>query len=463
MSRTANQVVRVCALLAVSALATTAVGEQVDGKRKLRSPATIRPDAVGFGRWCWGGGGRNSAQPAGLYRIYSLADSGKGSLREAVDAEGPRIVVIGTTGLLELDSPLEIKNPFITLVAPPGFYIEDAGIFVMTHDVYLESLCLLIGDQNSERNKGDGLRIFGRSTDPSRDDCVYNVYINRCAVGWSWDENFSINGPVTWVSVNNTVIFEGLTNSVHAENKDHSMGFLINPGARQISAHGNALFRNGVRNPRVQAVRELIWTNNVVRGWGPKAFAAGDFSDTRNTGVVSRLWLQGNRYLPEAYSYKGAPFKVHPSREKVPMAMKVVVKDNLGPGRTSSDDSNSAITENFEPGWFVDAKDAASMFTVPSKLGIEPVSADKALEYVETHAGPWPRSRSANVVVSRVMKQLRDGGSKSLLDAASDELKFPKAPARRLELSPPSAPERDRLGADGRTGLERWALNPYGQ
>ncbi len=47
--------------------------------------------------------------------MTTLADSGPGSLREACEAEGPRIVVFRVSGPIALRSTLRIVNPYITI------------------------------------------------------------------------------------------------------------------------------------------------------------------------------------------------------------------------------------------------------------------------------------------------------------------------------------------------------------
>jgi len=47
--------------------------------------------------------------------VTSLEDDGPGSLREACVADEPRIVVFAVSGIVALESPLVIDDPFITL------------------------------------------------------------------------------------------------------------------------------------------------------------------------------------------------------------------------------------------------------------------------------------------------------------------------------------------------------------
>src|SRR6266511_1438412 len=67
------------------------------------------PGAQGGGAFTFGGrGGR-------VFVIKTLDDSGPGSLREACEAAGPRIVVFNVAGIIHLKRPLDIRAPYITI------------------------------------------------------------------------------------------------------------------------------------------------------------------------------------------------------------------------------------------------------------------------------------------------------------------------------------------------------------
>ena len=67
------------------------------------------PGAEGFGAMSMGGRGGQ------VLKGSNLNDNGPGSLRQAVEADGPRIIVFDVSGTIELQSSLRIRNPYITI------------------------------------------------------------------------------------------------------------------------------------------------------------------------------------------------------------------------------------------------------------------------------------------------------------------------------------------------------------
>ena len=83
----------------------------------LRAQPLAFPGAEGFGRYALGGRGGQ------VLFVTNLNDQGPGSLRAAVDAEHPRMVVFNVAGTIELQSALRIRHPRITIAgqsAPGG-------------------------------------------------------------------------------------------------------------------------------------------------------------------------------------------------------------------------------------------------------------------------------------------------------------------------------------------------------
>src|SRR4030042_1514410 len=70
----------------------------------------VFPGAKGFGiETAAGRGGK-------IIKVTNLNNTGKGSLREAVETEGARIIVFEVAGVIDLNmTSLTIRNPYVTI------------------------------------------------------------------------------------------------------------------------------------------------------------------------------------------------------------------------------------------------------------------------------------------------------------------------------------------------------------
>ncbi len=141
------------------------------------------PTAEGYGRFAIGGrGGR-------VLHVTNLNDSGPGSLREAIEATGPRTVIFDVSGLISLKSKLIFRgeNEFLTVA---GQTAPGKGICIRNYtfgglggrDTILRFIRLRLGSLTGETMDGMGFA--------SCDHCI----IDHCSISWSIDESFSSRG-----------------------------------------------------------------------------------------------------------------------------------------------------------------------------------------------------------------------------------------------------------------------------
>lgn len=233
--------------------------------------------AQGFGAHTPGGkGGR-------IFEVSTLADGGPGSLREAVEAKGPRQVVFRVAGVIRLEKGLAIREPFLTIdgsTAPaPGITLTDASVSIGTHDVIVRYLRIRAGDRGKTKPSDVHGFALGYAS---------NVLIDHCSIYWGIDENIGMyqcrNVTVQW-----SILAEALHRSKH-EKGPHSMGILI--GGDQtgnVSLHHCLLASNNQRNPRIQnGVSDV--RNNVFYNWGT---GAGYFTGKCQINFVGNLYSAG--------------------------------------------------------------------------------------------------------------------------------------------------------------------------
>ena len=244
------------------------------------------PGAEGFGAKTVGG------RYGKVIEVTNLNDSGPGSLREAIDAPDPRIVVFRVAGTIELKSRLDITNPYITIAGQtaPGGGITlknhpsnvDGTLIVETHDVIIRYIRSRPGAPSSKSDNGDAIEINGSE--------AYNVIVDHCSFSWAIDEVVSTWYDTHDITIQWSIISEGLYCSQH-EKGCHSMGLLVgSEGAKNISVHHNLLSSNHERNPLVETGGLVDVVNNVIyNAWGTPALVSDAYGKVSANFVANYM------------------------------------------------------------------------------------------------------------------------------------------------------------------------------
>jgi hypothetical protein len=210
--------VHLLVIAAGAALATTA------------SAVPAFPGAEGFGSDT--PGGRGSSSPPYTYtvkEVWSLQDglpAPPWSLRAAIDAPGPRIIVFRVAGTIELVAPLQILHPYVTIAgqtAPaPGITLRQLSLIpeasthaleIRTHDVVVRGLRVRPGRATFGAGplpgaKQDAIHVSKLLDVAGRPD-VHHVVIDHVTASWATDENIDV-GVATDVTIQWSLLSEPL-------------------------------------------------------------------------------------------------------------------------------------------------------------------------------------------------------------------------------------------------------------
>lgn len=229
----------------------------------------VFPGAEGFGRHTTGGRGGQ------VIKVTNLNDSGPGSLREALDQRGSRIIVFDVSGNINLKSRLNVYHGDLTIAgqtAPgDGITLTNYSLYLRANNVIIRFLRFRLGD------------LITTADDPIQGIFQKNIIIDHCSMSWGRDETASFyaneNFTLQW-----SIISEGLNNSIQTE---HGYGGLW--GGKNASFHHNLIAHFTQRSPAFDnlslfaseseaiANRGVVdFRNNVVYNWRNRSIDGGE-------------------------------------------------------------------------------------------------------------------------------------------------------------------------------------------
>lgn len=249
-----------------------------------QSPLPAFPGAEGGGAHSFGGrGGR-------VIVVTSLADSGPGTLREACEQGGARIVVFNVAGVIRINSPLIIRAPYISIegqTAPgDGVCVAGESVWLNTHDVIVRFMRFRRGETN-----------VGRRDDAIGGNPVGNIMIDHVSASWGLDENMSMYRHMYNDSTGKTEQKLGtvnitIQNSIFAEALDtwnHAFGSTL--GGENCTFMRNLWADNGGRNPSIGWNGIFNFANNVVFNWYNRSTDGGDYTALYN--IINNYYKPG--------------------------------------------------------------------------------------------------------------------------------------------------------------------------
>lgn len=358
------------------------------------------PGAEGGGAYSFGGRGGK------VYVVTSLADSGPGTLRDACEQGGARIIVFNVAGIIKLKSPIIIRAPYVTIAgqtAPgDGVCVAGESVWINTHDVVIRYMRFRRGATEVTR----------------RDDAlggnpVGNIMIDHVSAGWGLDENMSIyrhvydrNGakqekmPTVNVTIQNSIFAEAL------DTYNHAFGSTI--GGLNSTFMRNLWANNIARNPSIGMYGDFGFFNNVVFNWWNRSADGGD-----NNSLFNFI---NNYYKPGPITPLDKPIghrilKPESGRDKNKHNLfgRVYAHGNIVEGNErvtkNNWDGGIQIGEMPDAGRYTDSIRSDKPFPIKNKVTIIPTT--KAYQYVLANVGASLPKRDA--VDARVIQDVKTG------------------------------------------------------
>jgi pectate lyase len=231
----------------------------------------------------WGGGMFTVGGRGGqVIAVTNLNDSGPGSLRAAIDADGPRIVAFRVAGTILLQRNLDINNPNITIAgqsAPgDGICLANHSVNINTREVVLRHLRVRRGMPGGQGSDNIGGNPEGQ------------VIVDHCSVSWGRDENISLYRYMKGSEKNPTrnVTIQWVISS-EALGPGHEFGGTW--GGQDSTFHHNLFACNTGRNPSIGMSGEFDYRNNVLFNWGHRSMDGGD--ETSLVNVINNYYKAG--------------------------------------------------------------------------------------------------------------------------------------------------------------------------
>lgn len=459
--RFAMQVVVVCAVFLLLSTVKSISGESANGT--MASPAApLRafPGAEGFGADTPGGRGGDVRFVTNLEDNDERSPVVAGSLREAIEAKGPRIVLFSVSGTIHLKQCLTINESYITIAgqsAPgDGICLADNKTLVIAHDVVIRHLRFRHGDTSGD--KGDTLAF--------RDS--QNVIVDHCSISWSERENLSFSRSTTKATLQWCIISEAL-------HPKHGYGCLVAPNAdSEISFHHNLFADNLGRNPRAASrgnVHFLFdYRNNIEFNWGTGwdwgAWAVYRDSEHVDINFIGNLSIAGLGTVVNRWKGISQRFELTTAGYR-----ETALSSNRDTSRIYQRDNkiDSNVNGRLDPvdtGWAMihgTYTKVESEFFIAPQFTIQTDPVDQVYERVLNGVGalPWHRDAADKRVIEgvrnqtgRIIKSQNEVGGWPLLESVaapldSDGDGIPDTWEIAHGLNPKDATDARKIAADG--------------
>lgn len=406
------------------------------------------PGAEGYGKYTEGGRGGD------VYEVTNLNDSGEGSLRAAVEAEGPRTVVFRVAGTIDLESGLSIEHPFITIAGQtaPGDGITIKGsLSIGADEVIIRYIRIRYDGEGGQGAAGDA--VGGRYNE--------NIILDHLSASWGKDEVLSLYHN------KNVTIQYSIASEAVGDGESHKFAAIW--GDPYSTYHHNLIVHNESRNPRfASGAGHVDFRNNLIYNWGYDSVYGGEKQQQGNPEFdFTTINMVANYYKPG------------------PATNDDVKRRIVEPSARGDDDKGSwYVADNYVDGypevtadnWLgVDGDDFVRLDEPWPAMPINEQTAEEAYETVLDHVGASLPKRDS--IDERIIEEVRNGtatyGDDGIISSHSEVGGWPvleSAPApadsdhdgmpdeweTKNGLNPDDASDRNKVADDGYTMLEKY-------
>lgn len=283
--------VALCSSLVVSAQEEAVSSEQPEQGQIPPHPPRLPEGVIPAFPGAWGGGMFTQGGRGGkVIAVTNLNDSGEGSLRAALEAEGARIVVFRIGGNIKIDNDININSPYVTIAgqSAPGDGVCIKGtININTHNVVMRHIRVRRGIPQG--GQGDD-NIGGSSPD-------HHIIIDHCSTSWGMDENISLyrrmrpslDGTTQIKDPTRNVTIQWTISSEALDARSHAFGGTW--GGNPSTFHHNLFACNTSRNPSIGMSGPFDFRNNVIYNWRKRTMDGGD--ETSLINVINNYYKPG--------------------------------------------------------------------------------------------------------------------------------------------------------------------------
>jgi len=430
-----------------------ALGSEISGLPAFKG-------AEGFGSDTPGGRGGS------IIHVTNLKASGSGSLANAIDQTGKRLIIFDVSGEIDFgETVLNIKNGQVTIAgetSPGGITLRHVKLGIQGQHIIVRYLRLR-GVPYFTSN-GDNINI---------ENGAANIILDHISVSESCDESISMVYSANNVTVSWSAIEQPAAQCHHQKEQWHNYGMLLSNAGKQITVHHTIFAHITKRAPRVTGGTTVEFINNVIYNWGiPNKEKYGSDISNGNAHIIGTYYKSGPNTLEGE--------KIRPFRT----ADDVYVNDNWwedalnGPHPQSTmcvDFNNVNETANchtdgpvFTESGIVAEPVLAAYTSVLDKAGTLPKdgTSKRIAQEIKNGTGTWYEYKSSGMGDNNILPTLSKPA-----DADNDGMPDWWEEANGLNKN--SAADAGTIGSDGYMNIEKYMhaisddlmngnLNPWG-